>query len=215
MGYLIDRKTDKRYAYPTVVSVDLNQNQRDYYDYNLFKKAKQLIKLTPLKIVGFHNASIELAYERPTGRDFSTQLMVSYLIPNSIYRRSADLMENTKGYRLALEERFYFKKDAPYGPYFAIELDYYVDSYEDTFIVNATYLSRNFKFGYQKEFSRIFIDMYIGLGVRRRNISHSDRINPADVLLSYQHYDLEYSRIKEARSTDLSIPLNVRLGWRF
>ena len=81
LGYLIDRKTDKRYAYPTVVSVDLNQNQRDYYHYNLFKKVKQLIKLTPLKIVGFHNASIELAYERPTGRDFSTQLMVSYLIP--------------------------------------------------------------------------------------------------------------------------------------
>ena len=81
LGYLIDRKADKCYAYPTVVSVDLNQNQRDYYDYNLFKKVKQLIKLTPLKIVGFHNASIELAYERPTGRDFSTQLMVSYLIP--------------------------------------------------------------------------------------------------------------------------------------
>lgn len=57
--------------------------------------------------------------------------------------------------------------------------------------------------------------MFIGLGVRRRNISHSDRINPADVLLSYQHYDLEYNRIKEGRSTDLSIPLNVRLGWRF
>lgn len=216
LGYLIDRKADKRYAYPTVVSVDLNQNQRDYYDYNLFKKVKQLIKVTPLKIFGFHNASIELAYERPTGSDFSTQLMVSYLISNSIYRRSADLKENTKGYRLALEERFFFKKDAPYGPYFALELDYlnkhsytkrefapyedgldpfdyYEDSYKDTFIVNATYLSRNFKFGYQKEFSRIFIDMYIGLGVRKRNISHSDRINPADVLLSYQHFDTEYS----------------------
>ena len=40
LGYLIDRKADKRYAYPTVVSVDLNQNQLDYYDYNLFKKVK-------------------------------------------------------------------------------------------------------------------------------------------------------------------------------
>ena len=239
LGYLIDRKADKRFAYPSIVSVDLNQNERDYYDYNVFKKAKQLLKFSPVKLFGFHNSSIELAYERPTGSDFSTQLMVSYLIPNNIYSLSADFKENTKGYRLALEERFYIKKDAPYGPYFALELDYlekkfnaeaffsnqdfnnefdeetYLE-YEEPFVVNTRFLSTNFKFGYQKEYDKIFVDFYFGIGRRYRTTFHEKRDNPEDHLVNnYGHFDLNYNRIKAGKSNTISIPLNLRLGWRF
>lgn len=236
--WLIDRNSPKRYGYPTLVSVDLNNPLQEYMDYDAFKPTKQLLKVTPLKLLALHNASLELAYERTTGDDFSTQLMISWLLPSSLSNYDIDPSPQTKGFRLALEERFYFKKKAPFGPYFALELDYldrqsytkrefapnqegidpfdyYEGSYEDTFIVNAIYLSRNFKFGYQKEFSSVFLDVYIGLGVRTRNISHSERINPEDVLLSYQDFDLEYNRIKEGKSIDMSIPLNARIGWRF
>ena len=237
-GLIADRNSDKRFAYPTILSVDLQDAKRAYHNYNIFNKTKQLFKVTPLKLIGIQNASLELAYERPTGEDFSTMLMLSWLLPASLYSFNDDPAPETKGFRFALEERFYFKEDAPFGPYFALELDYlnkhsyarrefaplrvvvdpydyHEDSYEDTFIVNASYLSRNFKFGYQREFSAFFLDFYIGLGVRTRNISHSKRINLADVLLSYMHYDFNYSRLKEGHSSTLSFPLNARLGWRF
>lgn len=236
--WLIDRNSPKRYGYPTLVSVDLNNPLQEYMDYDAFKSTEQLLKVTPLKLLALHNASLELAYERTTGDDFSTQLMISWLLPSSLSNYDIDPSPQTKGFRLALEERFYFKKKAPFGPYFALELDYldrysytkrefapnqegidpfdyYEDSYEDTFIVNAIYLSRNFKFGYQKEFSSVFLDVYIGLGVRTRTISHSERINPEDVMLSYSHFNIEYNRIKEGKSTVLSLPLNARIGWRF
>lgn len=90
----------------------------------MFNIPKQLIKVTPAKIFSIHNSSIEVAYERPTGKDFSTQLMVSYLFLNSIYQISSRFKENTKGYRIAFEERFFLKKVAPFGSYIALELDY-------------------------------------------------------------------------------------------
>ena len=239
LGYLIDRKADKRFAYPTIVSVDLNENQRDYYDYNRFKKAKQLLKFTPIKFVGFHNASIEVAYERTTGEDFSTQLMASYLLPSSIADYGIKPRFNTKGFRFSIEERFYFKKDAPYGPYFALELDYLkkkhlansffsnqesIDTidetmyreYEDTFLVNTRFLSTNFKFGYQKEFEKIFVDFYLGIGRRYRTTSHKQRDNPSDfIIVPHGHFNLHHNRIKSGKSTSISLPLNLRIGWRF
>lgn len=227
---LLDRKSPKRFGYPTVISVDLKDSLRPYYEYNVFKRAKQLFKVTPMKILGFLNSSIELAYERPTGRDFSTQLMISYLLPTSIYQISSDFKENTKGYRMALEERFYFKKDAPYGPYIGLELDYlkksayqqrqfYSDEtdieYEDVFLVHSQYLSTNLKFGFQKEYDKIFVDFCVGVGRRNRNIKHTQRDNPMDELLIYHHFDFNYNRIVEGGHAAVSIPLNLRLGWRF
>lgn len=35
----------------------------------------------------------------------------------------------TRGFRVAIEERYYFKKDAPYGPYFALELDIFKEEF--------------------------------------------------------------------------------------
>lgn len=238
-AWLIDRNSPKRYGFPTLVSVDLSSQGEEYFDYDAFTETKQLIKITPLKLVGIHNASVEVAYERVTSSSFSTQLMLSALLPSSLSTFGDDPEPKTKGFRVALEERFYFKKKAPFGPHFAVEIDYlnnqsykrreflfyqgdvnlgndYAPSYEDTFLVNRTSVSRNIKFGYQKEVNTFFMDFYVGLGLRTRNVSHLERTNPSDILLVRMGHitDFEYNRIKEGKSTTLSFPLNLRFGWR-
>ena len=227
-GWFIDRKSPKRYAYPSIISVDVQDTVVPYYDYNRFNPAKQLMKITPLKVFAIHNSSLELAYERTTGEDFSTQLMVSYLLPTSIYQISSDFKENTKGYRIALEERFYFKKRVPFGTYIGLELDYLKkrafhqnyfytalseDAYQDTYMVHSQYLSTNLKLGHQKEYRKVFIDFYIGVGRRNRKVHHTQRENLGDKLQSNSHFN--FNHIEEGRHSSISIPLNFRLGWRF
>lgn len=240
-GYFIDRESDKRYAFPTKISVDLSDNQRDYYDYNVFKKAKQLIKFTPMKLVGFHNSSFEVAYERPTGEDFSTQIMASVLLPNTLTTSRERPRFMTRGFRVAIEERYYFKKDAPYGPYFALELDFLKKNfytkqwfsnqkmnhhfyetprveYEDVFLVKTQFFSSNFKFGYQKEYEKFFVDFYFGLGKRYHNTVHEQRENPEDFFITTDNFpflELKSQRIAKGKFTSVSVPVNVRLGWRF
>ena len=238
IGWLVDHNSPKRYAYPSIVSIDLNQ-ERDYYDFNALEDTKQLFKFTPLKLIGINNASVEIAYERTTGNDFSSQLMASWLLPVSLNSITDNPLPEIKGYRVAFEERFYFRKRAPHGPYFAIEIDYlkkehytrrgfvspeyaedyYYDygteEYMDSFLVKTNFIGRHVKFGYQKEFKKIFLDCYFGLGVRTRNVAHAKRFNPNDVLVSNRHFDLEYTRIKEGKTNTLNVPFNIRLGWRF
>lgn len=236
---IVDRNSNRRYGYPTLVSVDLENITSNYFEYGAFTPTKQLIKVTPLKLIGFTNASFELAYERPTGKDFSTQVMASILLPTSIFASQADPSPNTNGYRFALEERFYFKKEAPFGPYFAIEFDllkkqfytrrsfvspvdgktpfdyYEEEGYEDTFLAKTSFNSLNFKYGYQKEYGKLFLDFYFGIGFRSFNTVHEGRINHEDVLLPYRHFDFSYNQLKEGKHNGFSFPLNLRLGWRF
>tara|TARA_B110000238_G_scaffold66398_1_gene72879 strand:- start:1349 stop:1828 length:480 start_codon:yes stop_codon:yes gene_type:complete len=56
IGWLVDHNSPKRYAYPSIVSGDLNQ-ERDYYNFNALEDTKQLFKFTPLKLIGINNAS--------------------------------------------------------------------------------------------------------------------------------------------------------------
>ncbi|MBK9488455.1 MAG: hypothetical protein IPO07_06475 [Haliscomenobacter sp.] len=52
------------------------------------EKHSNILKITPLKITGFVNPSIEISHETRTGKSFSTQFMASYLMP-SVYGTSA------------------------------------------------------------------------------------------------------------------------------
>jgi len=36
-----------------------------------------------------------------------------------------------------------------------------------------------------------------------------------DWVTNHGHFDLNYNRIKEGKSNAISLPLNLRLGWRF
>lgn len=63
-GFYIDTKTKKRYTYPKTVYIDLATKDSLYLTYKpldkSYNKYSNIFKITPLKIVGMINPSIEL-----------------------------------------------------------------------------------------------------------------------------------------------------------
>jgi len=196
-----------------------------------------IFKVTHLKLVSIVSPSFELSYERSTGRSFSTQLMASYLLPMSILDIENNFKPDIKGFRVSIEEKFYLKKSAPKGPYLSFEFDYLnnkykdiwnfgvKDIYPDTLYTNTNYpdtfgikkqaYSFNLKFGYQWFVNRLSFDFYAGLGLRYKNVTHFDRINPNDDMELPRHPNIYYFSNLEGKYWTVSIPLNLRLGWTF
>lgn len=240
-GFYIDTKTKKRYTYPKTVYIDLATPDSSYLTYKPLDKPyaahSNIFKITPLKLTGMVNPSIELSYERRTGRSFSTQLMASYLLPMSIIDIGTNFNPDIKGYRLSIEEKYYLKKSAPLGPYMSFEVNYLNNQYKDiwNFEVNNNYpnsankfsyytdtiginkqtYSFNLKLGYQSIFKRLAIDFYIGLGLRYKDVRHFDRINPTDEMEMPMHTNIYYYSNLDGKYWTLSIPLNIRIGWTF
>jgi hypothetical protein len=192
---------------------------------------------TPLKLIGEFNPSIELSYSRKTFKRLSTQLTAAYLFPVGLIDMGNDFKPEIKGYSVGIEEKFYFKELAPHGPYFSVNFNYlnkqykdiwdfgvediYSDTtynftnYTDTFgIKNKTY-SFNFKLGYQVIVRRISFDFYMGLGVKFKNVTHFDRINPDDKMEMPRHPNINYNANREGKYWRGSMPLNLRIGWTF
>ena len=233
VGMLVDRNNPKRYAYPNMVYVDLYDNKTNYSTFipinSVHDKYRNIIKFTPLKLVDLSNPSLEFSYERRTSQNFSTQFMASYLLPTQTMNTGEFKRTNVRGYRFAVEERFYFKKSAPFGPYIGLELDYlnsnYVDNRNFRFVnsfdsapvpVNKQTVSINFKTGYQLIFDQLALDFYAGLGLRYKNIQPQGNINLDGIGEANNGFfgDLfAYSRPGERLV--LSIPLNFRIGWTF
>ncbi len=236
-GFYIDTKTKKRYTYPKTVYIDLSSNDISYLTYKPFDNFRNIFKITPLKLVGIVNPSVELSYERKTGHSFSTQLMASYLLPISVMDIGNDFKPDIKGFRVSLEEKYYFKKSAPLGPYVSFEFNYlnnqykdvwnfgvkniYSDTtynftnYPDTFGIKKQTYSFNLKFGYQLIVKRLSFDIYGGLGLRYKDVKHFDRINPNDDMEMPRHPNVYYITNLEGKYWTVSIPLNVRIGWTF
>lgn len=239
-GFYIDTKTKKRYTYPKTIYIDLDTVDSSYSTYRpipkTHKSSLNIFKITPLKVIGLTNPSIETVYERRTGNRFSTQLMASYLLPN-VLETSNDFSQNVKGFRLSVEEKFYVKKSAPYGPYLSLEFDYLnnrynsisnfeeqngqakspdnFEYYSDVFGIKKQTYNLNFKLGHQLINRKLVFDFYAGLGLRYKNTRHFDRINPDDKMEMPRHPNVYYMANLEGKRLTISLPLNARIGWRF
>ena len=95
------------------------------------EKHSNILKITPLKITGFVNPSIEISHETRTGKNFSTQFMASYLLPSSLWNLGTGINPGVKGLRVAVEEKFYFKRSAPLGRYVSVEFNYLKNQYKE------------------------------------------------------------------------------------
>ncbi len=237
LGMLIDKDDPKRYSYPKTIYLDMSNNEANYLDYNPDGRHRHLLKFTPMKLAGLANPSFELGYEHKTGKRYSTQLMAGYLLPNSIFDMSSTVLPEAKGFTLSAEERFYFKKPAPFGPYLALEFHYlksrYKDvwnfgvanifadtlhgynNYADTFGVRKQTFSYSFKIGYQYIKDRFSVDVFAGLGLRYKMIKHTDRIKPEDEMEIPRHPNFYYITHREGNFMTVSMPLNIRIGYTF
>ncbi len=177
-----------------------------------------------------------MKYERKTSAHFSTQLMVSYIISNSLANLGDNFSPNNRGYRFALEERFYFMKPSPKGIYFSLEFNYlsidynaimnfgesniydslYLNTnYSDSISISKQTYSLNVKIGCQFHIKRFTLDVYGGLGLRYKDVTHYDRINPEDEMEMPRHPNFYYYKNLDGKQWTISIPLNVSIGYSF
>lgn len=240
-GFLIDTKTKRKYTYPKTVYIDFAAKDSTYLTYKPlsapYNQYKNIIKTTPLKLIDLVNPGMELSYEQPTGRSFSTQIMASYLLPYSLIDAANDFNPGIKGFRGSIEEKYYIEQSAPIGMYFSAEFNYltnryrgnwtfqdkdadpvmvdYASAYEDTFGIRKQLYNFHFKVGYQWIYRRLAFECYAGLGVRYRNVTHFDRKNPADIMVRPRHPNVYYSSNSEGKRWTASVPANMRIGWTF
>ena len=158
-------------------------------------------------------------------------MIVSYLLPEKILTYKNETPANIKGLRLSLEERLYLKKSAPIGPYMSLEIDFLKSqyrhsssfvsklkedsTYNDVFNIKKYLYTLNYKIGYQKNLNRVSFDIYVGLGLRYRNVTHFNRMHPEDEMLTPRHPIIDYISNREDKNWTISIPLNLKIGWLF
>ena len=188
------------------------------------------LKFTPLKLIGWVNPGVELSYERMYKSRWSTQLTGTYLLPRpplSIFETTVD--PEKKGFKVAVEQKYYLRKLGHKGTYVAGEVDYMHSRnwaamdfessaqqlYRDTFELTKNNIALNVKFGYYTSFKRIIIDFYGGIGLQYRNATHSGRINPQDGFAPVPNFNFPTTFNREGRSWNVSIPLSFRIGYLF
>lgn len=229
LGMLIDMNNPKRYAYPPIVYVSMKSKDAKYLTIDSSSiRNKYILKLSPLKLIDFSNPGLELSCEKRTSKYFTTQVMASVLFPFNFWNFNNNLSQNINGYRAAIEEKYYFKKTAPIGPYVSLELNYLKKSDISTSAHNSDGLfnimssSRsisidtikfhkqtfgiNFKIGYQYFIKRFSFDCYAGLGLRYKDVIYFGNTNTANFFYIYE---------REGRYWHLNVPINVRIGWVF
>ncbi len=228
LGMLVEMDNPKRYTYPSMVYVDLTDDENKYLKFKPFTgvddEYSNILKLTPLTLGGFVNPAFEITYERRTGKSLSTQLMASFLLPGTVLDQQ-NFRNDKKGFRVAIEEKFYFKKSAPFGPYFAFEIDYlnsrgtynlnfgrlFTNTEEIVALKKQNY-SFNLKFGYQWIVQRVSFDLYGGLGLRYKNVKYLDGTNSNG---NNQGTGLFGQLNREGKYWTSSVPLNIRIGYTF
>ncbi|HET6557135.1 MAG TPA: hypothetical protein VFG54_07460 [Prolixibacteraceae bacterium] len=240
-GFIIDKNNPKRYTYPSIIYLDMNQAGTQYNTFQPVGKAysgySSVLKFSPLKVVSFINPGIELALEQKTSNSLSTQFTGAYLLPMSVMDLNTGFKPNIRGFQLGVEERYYYRKSAPAGPYLGLEFSYlntrykdidffgeahpYADTtgiytnYADTFGIKKQTYTLNFKIGYQYVKKRLSIDLYTGLGARYKDVVHFDRIKPEDEMEVPRHPNIYHIANMKGKYWTVNFPLNIRIGWTF
>ena len=217
-GFWIDRHSKKRYGYPQTVYINLRDTTQNYLRYmpldEQYLHYKNILKIAPLKFLGLVNPSVALSYERRTGNAFSTQLTVAALLSDWQLKLAGQFSTETRGGRVAIEEKWYYKQSALSNQYVGLELEYLKKRNRQLGIERRN-ISLNIKYGYQKIIKRFVMDFYFGAGIRYRNVWHTDRQHPEDMMTTPRHPNVHHIRSQPGEYFTFCMPLNLSIGWLF
>jgi len=239
-GFLIDWTNQKRFTYPRTIYVDMNNLNNDYlkyvpWEYTPYSR-KNILKITPLKTINFVNPGLELGFEWLNSQKFSSQFSATYIFPMSVWDIKEKFIPDMKGFALSLEEKYYLNRHAPNGIYLGLEFGYlnnkynaiydfedsntpdslyYIAGYSDSIFIKKQTYSLNLKLGYQQIIKRLSFEIFLGLGVRYKDVRHFDRIKPEDVFASPIEPNIYYIADMEGKYWTISIPINFKIGWTF
>ncbi len=199
-------------------------------DLNTFKNQ---LKISPFRMIDPINPGLELSYERLHNKKFSTQLSVAYMTDPL----KAAYYNSFKGGRVAIEEKYFTETTPLLRKYVSTDIVYCkttinnigrfgiyessldslarLNNYQDTFTVHKTTITANFKLGIQIIKKHFIIDMCAGIGLKYRDVQHSDRLIPSDKMEMPRHPNAYYYATKEGRYFTLNIPMNIKIGYAF
>ncbi|HEY8404705.1 MAG TPA: hypothetical protein VIK71_08855 [Flavobacteriales bacterium] len=125
-GMIVDAFTPKRFNYASPIAIrNLQSDTIIHRSMNhpfgrkpnyTKENGNHMLKVAPLRLFNVLQPSLELSYELRHNKTLSTQLTAAIMYP--------------KGYRFALEEKFYLQKTAPTGPYVSLGIDYHRNEFK-------------------------------------------------------------------------------------
>jgi hypothetical protein len=201
-------------------------------------KEKNIIKISPLGIIHLTNPIFELSYERRLNQNFSVQLKTGYLLSQSLILNKAYL-PNHKGFGIGTELRYYIANAEIEGVYVGFEFSYlsnyytrlgnfnppllvndtsyfqHYDAHTDFFKINRQVTNLNFKVGIQKRFNRLCSDVFIGLGVRYKDVAYSGLDFSNERLSKSRHLNIQDISDSRGAYWTISVPIGFKLGWSF
>jgi hypothetical protein len=83
--------------------------------------------------------------------------------------------------------------------------------YNDSFELKRRKVGLNLKYGVRFPFNRLEIEAYAGIGIAYRIATQTGRMNPDDPLFGENWY----FDTRHGNSFVISVPINVKCGWRF
>ncbi len=234
-GFLIDKNNPKRYNYPRYIYFSSGDSAVGYSKIippsQFILQNNNIVKVTPLKLIGLVNPGINLSLERLHNSKFSSQISISALT-----QPEGNVLSGFVGYQNSFEEKYFVSNFKNKRIYFALETDYLNRAYKtvgnfgpgasfddsigmqylDTIRVKHQQFSVTPKLGIQYYLSQhLVVDMYFGLGLQWRKVVHSERINESDKLVYPRHPNIYDYMIRPMDGLKVSLPLNLRVGWAF
>ena len=237
---MVDYNANKRYDYPRDVYLQFDNKQFRYSTFAPFNTKlplqRNITKLTPFRMVGLIHPSFDLTYERILTKHHSFQATAGILYNN--FNTLTDYNEIDKevtGWKANMEYRYYLLESNPSGYYVSADASFFTKKHNAilTFLrSNPTFPMSGFRYsdsirihqqsmgfhvigGWQKTYSRIVVDIFVGFGLRLRKIHHSNRIFAGDKIAPNDYltpFSLNYS---DGKRIQPSIPLNIKIGWLF
>lgn len=190
---------------------------------------KNHISITPLRLIGLINPGAELGYERYFGNKYSGKILYAYLHD---FARTTPY-ENYEGVRVGVEAKRFVYQEEKLGAYASAEAIYnrssfnsiyeffpndsptsWRGSYLDSIFVRNENLSLNFKVGMQVQYHRLMLEIFGGVGIKHKRLTHEGRINSLDHIHS-RHPNIYSISAKEFDGLTMNLPLNVVISFCF
>jgi hypothetical protein len=190
------------------------------------------LKLSPFTFLKSIRGT-EISYERKYLNNYlSTQVSLQYIF-DPFAGTNFSTWHKMQGFSAAIEQKYFFYKEDEYvsidfkwlncrfedyaGFVFKYPKDSleYFSSYNQIYTVTKTTKTFGLRFGTQEKYGRFIMDMNVGIGIRYREVTHSDRINPADKMNQPRHPNIEYSQTVNGNYFIFNIPIGFKIGYLF
>ena len=186
------------------------------------------IKFTPTKLLDLVNPGIEFGYERLHIKRYSSQLTVCYQTKIIRFTPYYDY----RGWKFSFEEKYYTRFMQKGANYLGVELSYldvnYTDvwsykadttqtpkSYLDSFQVAKQSYMAIFKIGFQHRVRSFVVDIGFGLGIKYKDVRHSGIQDPSADRNAPKEPELFDSASQAGSFWGASLPMFIKLGYRF